>query len=340
MPRILVTHSPSHPVRVDLVSDAARGYRVDDVELPAGGHDVADVDPLIDAMENHDALVIRPGRVTQRVLDAAPSLQVIAIHGSGYDHVDLDAATREGVVVTHNPEAPGPAVVEHTFGFMFSLLRGFPCTFETTAAGDWNGARTTVPELGQQTVGVVGLGTIGFDVARIAAGAFDADVLGYDPYVHGDATSRVFPRYDRQTVEAAGIELVGQTEVFTRADIVSLHLPLTETTRGVVGADELAALEDGYLINTARGGVIDAAALVAAVDRGLLAGVALDVMPEEPPPTDHPLLGAPGVYVTPHIAGVTAGYLERAPRLAVDKIRQVLAGNRPDTVLNPDVYDE
>jgi D-3-phosphoglycerate dehydrogenase len=338
MADVLVCDNESHPMSVEEFDASLAGYGVDHVELPSGSLDVT-IDTGRYDLSGYRALYIRVGEVTADVLDAAPDLELVATVGSGYDHVDVDAATERGVVVTHTPEAPAPGVVEHTFGLIVSLLHELPELFSATAAGEWSRARRSVAELHGRTVGVVGLGTVGARVAFAASRTFDADVLGYDPYVTGEAESEVYPRVDREEVEAAGVELVGRDALFRRADLVTLHVPLTERTRGSVGRAELSAIEDGYLVNTSRGAVVDEPALIEAVEDGALAGVALDVMATEPPDPDNPLLGAENVYVTPHVAGGTEGFSERSARRNAERIRETLEGGRPDGLLNPGVLD-
>jgi len=336
MPDVLVVESSSHPVETETFADALGGdYAVSELELPPGGIHVRADEALSAALEGVEAVFLRTGKLTGSVLDAADALRVAAVHGSGYDHVDLEAATRNGVVVTHNPEGPGPAVVEHATAMMIVLLRELPERFERVAAGEWS--RDPVLELRQRTVGVVGLGYVGSRVARIASGTFGAEVIGHDPYVSGALESDVWPRVDRGEIEAAGIELVGKGELFERSELVTLHTPLTDRTSGMVGAAELDALSGGYLLNTSRGGVVDEDALVDAVEDGTLERVGLDVLAEEPADPDNPLLDHPRVYVTPHVAAVTDGYPARAAEAAAGKIRTVLSGGRPDTVVNPEV---
>lgn len=338
MPSVLVTHSETHPVRIERFRQRL-DHPVETLELPAGGLESnPELDRrLADALADHDALFLRPGRVTRELLEAT-DLEIVAVHGSGYDHVDIRAATDEGVVVTHNPEGPGPSVVEHTLGFAFSLLREFRARDDAVAEGDWSAVRHEVTELGRTTVGVVGQGTIGFEVARKMRD-FGADVLACDPYVTGEKTSSIYPRVSREQVEKAGIDLVDLPTLFERADLVTVHTPLTEDTRGLVGEAELERLGRGYLINTSRGPVVDEEALLAAVTDGPLRGAALDVMEEEPPAPSNPLLGVDDVLITPHVAGVSEGYLERAADRAADKVGAVFAGERPERVVNPEVFE-
>ena len=326
-------------MRVERVRERLGAHRVDALDVPSGAVDVDCTDLLAERLPEYDALLLRPGRLPAAAFDAAPNLAVVAIHGSGYDHVDVGAATDRGVAVTHSPGTNGPGVVEHAVGMLLSLLKEFPALSERTKRGEWGAAVRLLPELGRQTVGVVGLGRIGAAVARVLSEGFGAAVLGYDPYVDGSRESDVYPRFDRETVEGWGVELVDRAELFDRADAVTVHVPLTEETRGLVGAPELAALEGGYLVNTARGGVVDEAALVDAVRRDRLAGVAVDVFESEPPREDHPLFDSPRVLASPHVAGVTEGYLERAADVASRSIAAVLDGDRPPYPLNPAVLD-
>lgn len=338
MPDVLVVTSESHPIDTETFTDELDDeYAVSELELPPGTLHVHADDELSAALEGKDAVFLRTGEVTETVIDAAEDLQIIAVHGSGYDHIDVDTATRNGVVVTHNPEGPGPAVVEHTVAMMTVVLREFPERFERTAQGEWS--RDPVPELSQRSVGVVGLGFVGSRVARTVADAYGSEVLGYDPYVSGELDSDIWPRVSREEMAEAGVELVGKDELFSRSDLVTLHTPLTDRTRNMVGDDELAALDGGYLINTGRGGCVDEDALVSALDAGRVERAALDVLSEEPPGSDHPLVGHPSVYLTPHIASATDGYPPRAARAAAAKIETVLSGGRPDTVANPAVFE-
>jgi D-3-phosphoglycerate dehydrogenase len=335
---MLVTHSASHPRPLDLIREEFADFEVREFEFETSGLDVTD-DRLLEAVRDCEVLLHRPGVLGREVIEAAEELRVIALTGSGYDHVDLDAATERGIVVVNLPENPAPNVVEHVFGFAVALLRDFPTKFVAAAEGRWDEARQPVTALRTTTVGVLGVGTIGFPVAKIAHEAFGARVVAYDPYVTGDRESPIYPRHERETVEAAGVELLDRAAFFEEADLVTVHVPHTEETHHIVGADELAALEGGYLINTSRGGVVDEQALVDAVDRGSLAGVALDVTNPEPPAPDNPLLGAENVVLTPHVSGISTDFQERAVRLVRPKIEAVLDGERPPGVVNPAVYE-
>ena len=339
MPRLLVTYSDSHGRPMAEVREVFDGFEIRELEVPAGGIDVDVTERLREALEGCEACLLRPGRFSREVFAAADDLRVIALTGSGVDHIDLEAATEAGVVVANSPGGPAPSVVEHTFAVTFALLRDVIENTHGVADGRWAEVRSPVTELGGKTVGVVGLGTIGLDVARTAAASFGADVIGYDPYVSGERSHPVFPRYDRETVEGAGVELLDKDRLFERSDIATVHTPLTEETRGLVGEPELAALGEGYLINTSRGGVVEEPALCEALVDGSLAGAALDVFGSEPPSPDNPLLDAPNLILSPHVAGVSDRTQRRGLELAAESIRTALDGGRPDTVVNPAVYD-
>jgi D-3-phosphoglycerate dehydrogenase len=339
MPEVLVVQSDSHPIEVETFTDTlGADWSVSELELPPGTLHVRADEELSAALSGMDAVFLRAGEMTEAVIESADTLRSIAVHGSGYDHIDLEAATNHGVVVTHTPEGPGPAVVEYVLSMMVLMLRQFPERLERTAGGEWS--RHPGLELRGRTIGVVGLGYIGSRVARAVSETFGADVVGYDPYVSGELESEIWPRVDQKEIEAAGVELLEKAELFERSDLVTLHTPLTERTRGMVGSAELEALDGGYLINTARGDIVDETALLAALDAGSIERVALDVLSEEPPDSEHPLLDHPRAYVTPHIASATDGYPPRAARAAAEKIQTVLADGRPDTVVNPAVFGD
>jgi D-3-phosphoglycerate dehydrogenase len=332
MSDVLVVESQTHPVRTETFAAAADTLDVDVLTLERGSVGADVESEILDALDEHAALYFRTGRVTRHLLEAHPPLSFVVTHGSGTDHIDIEAATDHGVTVVHTPEGPGPAVVEHTLGLMIATLRGLPSRIDATARGEWSTAQGTVPELREQTVGILGLGTIGLGVTR-ALRPLGVDVLGYDPYVTGDRESSLYPRYDRGAVEETGVTLVTLPALFDRADLVSVHVPLTEHTAGMVGEHELSTLDDGYLVNLARGEVVDEPALVDAADH--LGGVALDVLSTEPPDPDNPLLSHPNVLVTPHVAASTDGYLERSATSAGEKLRTLFDGGRVDTIVNP-----
>ncbi len=258
-----------------------------------------------------DAILSRQGPVTAAAMDAAPGLRIIARHGVGVDDVDIDEAQRRGIVVTRAPGSNTQAVAEHTLALLLALAKDLPLLSSQVAAGRWRGAETKVRDLAGLRLGLVGCGAIGQAVARLAT-TFGMSVAGYDP---GEPDS-------------SGIErLATLPDLLARSDVLSLHLPLLPATRRLIGAAELAALPPGAIVlNTARGGLIDEAALHAALEAGRLAGAGLDVFENEPPPEDHPLRRHPRVICTPHVAGVTDGSLVNMGVMAAECIVAVLRG--------------
>lgn len=337
MAEIAVVDSDKRPIDIETFREHLKDFSVDRIALEHGSID-APIDPAYD-LSSYRGLYVRVGKITADVLDRAENLEIVSTCGSGYDHIDLNAATERGVLITHTPEAPAPGAIEHTFGFIFTLLNDFPNMFERISNGKWAEGQTIVNELHNRTIGVIGLGTIGARVAKIAQNSFNANVIAYDPYVDGTKESSIYPRETREEIESAGITLADKMEVFQSASLVTLHVPLTSETKAMIGTDELEALEGGYFINLSRGGVVDEIALINAVERDILTGVALDVLDSEPPDPSNPLLDAPNVYITPHIAGGKEGYTTRSAKINAERIRSAFEGNIPEKIVNPEVVD-
>jgi D-3-phosphoglycerate dehydrogenase len=336
MTDIAVLDSNSRPIDFETFTENLDGYTTERVTLES-----ADIRASIGSeydLSGYRAIYLRVGRITENVLDSADNLEIIATCGSGYDHIDVEAATERGVVVAHTPEAPAPGAIEHAFGFIFLLLNRFPEIIEETSSGGRGKGQTVVEELCGRTVGVVGLGTIGYEVAKTAQNRFGADVVAYDPYVAGQRESDIYPRVSRAEVESHGIELTDKQNLFESASLVTMHVPLTYETRKMVSTAELNALEDSYFVNLSRGEVVDEDALITAVEQETLRGVALDVLQNEPPEPSNPLLSSPRVYVTPHIAGGKEGYITRSAKINAERIPQALDGKHPDKIVNPRVF--
>lgn len=240
-----------------------------------------------------DALIVRSAtKVDKALIDAAPHLRVIARAGTGVDNVDVDAASARGIVVMNAPGANSVSVAEHTVALMLALARGVPAADASMKRGQWEKSRFTGSELRGKTLGIAGLGRVGQEVAT-RAHAFCMDVIAHDPFIGA------------QTAADLGVELVSLDELFRRSDYLSLHLPSVPATRRIVNAARLAQCQQGMrLINTARGDLIDEAALVAALESGQVAAAALDVFDVEPP-RESKLISMPQVIATPHIAAST-----------------------------------
>ena len=249
---------------------------------------------LIERIGEYEGLVVRSAtKVTRAVIEAAQRLEVIGRAGAGVDTIDVDAATKRGVIVMNTPGGNTTAVAEHTLGLLLALARRLPAADVTLKAGRWEKSRLQGVELLGKVLGIVGLGRIGSEVARRALG-FRMQVIAYDPYL------------TREAAERLGVESVELDDLLVRADFITIHTPLTGDTRHLLGAAELERLKPGVrIINCARGGLIDEQALARAIQSGKVAGAALDVFEQEPPPADHPLLKLEQVIVTPHLGAAT-----------------------------------
>ncbi|HXX37612.1 MAG TPA: phosphoglycerate dehydrogenase [bacterium] len=268
-------------------------------------------DELCDLLADAEAVVVRSRtRVTARALRGAERLRVIARAGVGVDNIDVDAATRRGILVLNTPDSSTLAAAEHTLAMLLALVRRIPQAQASLAAGEWAREKFVGTELAGKTLGVVGLGKIGSEVARRAR-AFHMRVLAYDPYVTEERARRL------------DVELTAWETILRESDALTLHVPLRSDTTALIGTREMTMMKPGIrLVNCARGGLVDEAALLEALNHGAVGGAALDVFEEEPPRPDHPLLHHPHVVVTPHLGGST---VEAQRLIAVEIADQVLA---------------
>lgn len=282
----------------------------------------ASEDELIQRLAHAEAVInIRAYTVFDaRVLAALPRLRLISILGTGTDNIDLGAATAHGVVVVNTPGASTVSVAELTLALMLAAARFLPLADRKMRQGEWH--HREGQELRGKTLGVVGLGAIGQEVARMAR-ALGLNVIGWSL------------THDPARAQACGVELVERDELWRRADIVSLHLRLSPDTKGLLGRRELALMKPtAILVNTARGALVDQEALVEALRERRIAAAGLDTFPQEPVPTDNPLLELDNVVLAPHIGWVTAEAAQRLRQLPVDNIIAYLEG-RPQFVVNP-----
>jgi D-3-phosphoglycerate dehydrogenase / 2-oxoglutarate reductase len=247
-----------------------------------------------EAIADADALVVRSGtKVTADILEAGTRLKVVGRAGVGVDNVDVPAATKRGIVVMNTPGGNNVTTAEHALSLLLAMARNIPQATSSLRSGKWERNKFTGVEIFNKTLGVVGVGNIGGIVADRAQG-LKLKVIAYDPFLTPEAAARL------------GVELVSLDELFARADFVTIHTPLTPETRGLIGAEALAKMKKGVrIVNCARGGIVDEHALADAVRSGHVAGAAVDVFEEEPPPKDHPLLGLDNVVVTPHLGAST-----------------------------------
>jgi D-3-phosphoglycerate dehydrogenase len=272
---------------------------------------------VIEAARGVSALLTQYARITARVMAELPDLRMVGRYGVGYDIVDVEAARERGVWVANVPDYGTEEVAVHALSLALSLLRHLPLYDRDVKAGRWHSASTgPLFRLKNSTLGVVGLGRIGGTFARRASPWFGR-TLGCDPYLEDDA----WP----ESVERASLE-----EVFSESLLVSLHPPLTDETRGFIDRNLLERMPDGsYLVNTARGGLVVIDDLLWALEEGLLAGAGLDVLPQEPPPQDHPLLSNPNVILTPHAAFYSVEAEQEVRRKAAQNVVAWAREGRP-----------
>ena len=251
----------------------------------------AELLPLVGEVE---AMVVRSEtKITRKVIEAAPRLRVVGRAGVGVDNVDVEAATQRGIVVMNTPGGNTISTAELTFSMLMSLARKIPQANASMKAGEWNRKAFSGVELYNKTLGILGMGRIGTEVARRAI-AFGMRVLAYDPYL---TLSRA---------NALQVELLELDEVLARADFITVHMPMSDETRGMINAAAFAKMKPGArVLNCARGGIINETDLVAAIQSGKIAGAALDVYETEPPPKEFPLRDLPQVIMTPHLGAST-----------------------------------
>jgi D-3-phosphoglycerate dehydrogenase len=316
--------TPEPPVKV-LVTDPL---------APAGVETLAvehDVDVLIDLSKQelleviggYDALVVRSQtQVDADVIAAGKRLKVIARAGVGVDNVDLEAATRSGIVVCNAPQSNIVSAAEHTVAMLLAVARNIPQAHGALIEGRWERSRWTGTEVYGKTLGVLGLGRIGTLVAKRCQ-AFGMDVIAYDPFLAPERAARM------------EVELLQSVEaVLTRADFVTVHLPRTSETANLLDANRLALMKpDARLINVARGGIIDESALADALREGRIAGAAMDVFASEPL-TDSPLFGLPNVVLTPHLGASTSEAQDKAGTQVAEFVNLALAGEFIPSALN------
>ena len=309
-PYRVLLYEDMHRAGVDLLADKAEIVMAKSL----------DEDVLVEQVKDVDAIVIRAnGKVTARLMDAAPRLKVIGRHGVGVEAIDLEAAKARGIVVCNTPDANVESVAEQAVGFMVVLSKQIQKADKAIRQGKWNVRYEYIgQEMFGRTLGLVGMGRIGSRVAEICNYGFRMPVIYYDVV-----------RYPlvEEKLDAKQVTL---DELLVRADYISVHVPLLPSTRNIIGREQLAKTKKGaILINTARGGVIDEAALFDALERGHLAGAGLDVYTVEPTPDDNPLFLLENVILSPHMAAHTDDALKAMSMIAVDVLR-VLEDQEPN----------
>lgn len=274
---------------------------------------------LIGSVQDADAILVRYSSVTKELIEAAKQLKIIAVHGAGLDYVDIEAATKKGIVVTRTPLANSTSVAEFAMTLILLLARKIPMTLRLMEVGKWAEARSieSKMELSEKTLGIIGLGNVGAKVARRAK-AFEMRILAFDPYVSKEKTEEV------------GAQLVDLRTLLKESDVVTIHAALTQEVWHMIGEEELRMMRKGaVLINTSRGAAVNEKALYRALKDKWIAGAALDVLEKEPASLDNPLLTLDNVIITPHIAGTTEESLVRMATTAAEDIVRFLKGQTP-----------
>lgn len=278
---------------------------------------------LLDALPKIDGLICSTDPVTAHVLNAAPQLKVIVRTGVGYDTIDVQAASTQRIPVCITPRANRISVAELTLALMLSLVRNLPQQLGAVQQGSWKPTMGT--ELAEKTLGIVGFGQIGKAVAQRAR-AFEMKVLATDLYP------------DLGFAAAYDVTFTTLEKLLAESDFVSLHLFMSAENRHLINAERLGLMKPtACLINTARGGIVDSAALFEALQSKRLAGAALDTIDPEPP-GDSPLLGMPNVLITPHTGAATNEYRERSAQMAAESVVAALRGEKPDNLVNSEIY--
>jgi D-3-phosphoglycerate dehydrogenase len=312
MPRILIADPLDPSGLVLLESSGVEIHQLTAEERPR----------LLELIADYDALVVRSmTKVTAEVLAAGKKLKVVGRAGIGVDNVDVEAATEHGILVVNAPTANLMSATEHTFALLLSVVRNVPAADASMKAGIWDRKTFLGVELQGKTLGVIGFGRIGQRVAARARG-FEMEVVAYDPFL------------DEQAARRLEVELLSVDDLLARADVITLHTPLTEQTKNLLSKERIATMRPGAIvINCGRGGVVDEEALLAALESGHLGGAGLDVYSEEPP-TDLRLVRHPKVVATPHIGAQTREAQERISQETAEMLLAALAGSLAVAAVN------
>ena len=288
-------------------------------------------DQLVEFVKDVDVIMVVYAKITKRIINSATKLKGIVRYGIGVDNIDLEAATAKGVVVANVPDYAIETVADHAWALILALVRRIVIADKYVRNRLYIGKWTNPPEylrgidLSGKVLGLVGVGRIGREVAKRAKG-FGVKILGYDPYISSDVAKEF------------GIELVNLDTLLSESDIISIHCPLTKETYHLINEDKIRLMRKRpYIINTARGAIIDEKALYKALKEGWIAGAALDVFEIEPPPENNPLFELDNVVLTPHIAWYTEEALRRLEMSAVEEAIRILRGELPRNIVNREV---
>lgn len=283
---------------------------------------------VLPLLRQAEGIILRTGiTLTRELIAAAENLKVISRTGGGVDNVDVEAATEHGVVVTSNLGVNTVSVAEHVLSMMLSLSKQLPLMDNSVRNGNFKIRYKNLPcDLEGKTLGLLGFGRIGSRLGEICRQAFNMSVIAHDPYLAEDQKDRYVDQ----------VKFVEMEALFSQADVLSIHVPLTEQTRHIVSADQINLMKSGaLLINTSRGGVVDEEALATALRQNVIGGAGLDVFSQEPLLDESPLMKLGNVILTPHTAALTRECVLRMATEAVRCMLDVLTGKKPENVANP-----
>ncbi|QCS42494.1 NAD(P)-dependent oxidoreductase [Natrinema versiforme] len=304
-----------HPAGPKSIADIATTVSRDEYETRA---------QLLADADRFDAVITRTEPIDREFITAAFELEIISKHGVGYDNIDVDAATENGIPVTNTPGVNSRAVAEHAITLLLAVRRRLRLADGAVRSGTGERYDTVTDQFRNDTVGLYGYGDIGSEVASLVS-SLGMDCLVYDPYV------------DESELAAHVTKVDPVADLFDRADAVSVHAPLTPETRAAISEAELGRLAPfGILINTARAEIVDRDALISSLEAGELSGVGIDVFADGPPSQAHPLLEYENAVLTPHIGAQTTEALTEMSRRSVNNVRSVHDGTMPETTLNGD----
>ena len=295
-----------------------KGIELLKAEFEVDVRDKLSAEELLNIIGDYDALMVRSAsKVTKEVIERASKLKIIGRAGVGVDNIDIPAATAKGIIVINSPGGNTIAATEHTMAMMLSMARNIPIANETMQQGEWNRKKYVGVELRNKTLGVIGMGRIGSGVAKRAM-AFDMNVIAYDPYIN------------EERAKSLGVTIGTLDDVITKSDFITVHMPLTPDTKGMISYNEMKRMKKGVrLVNCARGGIIVEEDLAKAVTEGLVAGAAIDVFTSEPIGKDHPLVGVPNIVLTPHLGAST---VEAQIGVSLDVSKGILAALKGEPV--------
>lgn len=287
---------------------------------------------LLNQVINVDGIIVRGTEISKEIIEKAKKLKVIGDHGSGFDNIDVDFAIKKGILVVNIPDTPTESVAEHTIGLMLAIAKDIVLADRELREGkekykyDYLGS-----ELYRKKLGIIGLGRIGLAVAKKCIAGFDMKVIGYDNYINDKR---------KKNIEKVGIKLVDDISILLKeSDFVSLHIPLTKETKNIIGVEELNIMKStAYLVNTARGGVVNEQALFKALKVKKISGAGLDVFVTEPPQSDNPLFNLQNICITPHIAVQTKEALIRMSTTIAIEVFKALNNKKPTYIVNPEVW--